>query len=65
MDSIVQIISNLGFPIAMCIMLIWYINTTMKSINSTLLSLQKTVENNTAVVERLNLRMDTLENHKN
>lgn len=65
MDVIVQLISNMGFPIAMCIMLVWYINNTMKSVNSTLQSLQRTVENNTMVVEKLNNRMDRLEGEEN
>lgn len=61
MDQIVQLISNIGFPMAMCVMLVWYINNTMKQMNVTLCSLQRTVENNTAVVEKLNNRIDRLE----
>lgn len=61
MDTIVQLISNMGFPIAMCILLIWFINKTLVGIQGTLEALKKTVENNTAVVEKLNDRIDKLE----
>ena len=61
MDVIVQLISNVGFPIAMCLMMMWYINNSMKQMTLTIESLKKTVENNTAVVEKLNDRIDRLE----
>ena len=36
MDNIVNIISSVGFPIAMCLILMWYINTTQKELISKL-----------------------------
>lgn len=54
MDQIIQLISNVGFPIAMCVMLFWYINHTMKDI-------KVAIENNTKVVELLNDRINKLE----
>lgn len=46
MDSIVQIITTVGFPIACCIFMGWYIVTTMKEFS-------KTIENNTLAIKEL------------
>lgn len=62
LNFIISLISNVGFPIAMCCFLVWYINNTMKTTNATMASLQQTVENNTAVVAKLNDRIDKMEN---
>lgn len=45
MDSVVQLITSVGFPIACCIFMGYYIMTTLKEIT-------KTIENNTqAIIE--------------
>lgn len=61
MDVLTQLISNVGFPIAMCLMLVWYINSSLRQMTTTIEALKVTVENNTTVVEKLNDRIDRLE----
>lgn len=46
MESIVSVISTVGFPIACCIGMGWYINTTMKEFT-------KAIQNNTIAFEKL------------
>ena len=46
MENATQIISNLGFPIAVCLGLAYYIQTTMKE-------LINVISNNNVVLEKL------------
>ena len=41
MDSIVQLISNVGYPIAMSLILLWYINTKEEKQNNLLLEVKE------------------------
>ena len=61
MDNIVNLISNLGFPIAIAILVIWYLSSYIKDTNARIdaysekyhediLSFQKSLDNNTAVM---------------
>lgn len=64
-DIFVELISTVGFPIAVCIALFWYINSAMKNMTTSLEALKTTVENNTSVVTKLNERLDRLEDKSN
>lgn len=64
MEAFVALISNVGFPIAVCVALFWYINSAMKNMSVTLEALKTTVDNNTSVVNKLNERLDKLEETK-
>lgn len=46
MDEVVTLITNVGFPIAMCLILCYYISNEIKE-------LRTTVENNTLVITKL------------
>ena len=64
MDNIVNLISNLGFPVAIAILVIWYLSSYIKDTNSRIdaysekyhediMSFQKSLDNNTAVMTAL------------
>lgn len=42
-EVITTLISNNGFPIVMCLILVWYINTTQKSLTTAIESLKETL----------------------
>ena len=54
----IDIINNLGFPIAMVAYLIWDKYKTTNSLISTIQSLQETIGNNTLVLNKLLVKMD-------
>lgn len=64
MDNIVNLISNLGFPVAIAILVIWYLSSYIKDTNARIdaysekyhediISFQKSLDNNTAVMTAL------------
>lgn len=53
-DSLITILSNVGFPIAMSIFLIYFMQTEMKE-------MRKTIENNTITMQKV---VDSLEDIK-
>lgn len=64
MDNIVNLISNLGFPVAIAILVIWYLSSYIKDTNTRIdaysnkyhediVSFQKALDNNTAVMTAL------------
>lgn len=64
MDNIVNLISNLGFPVAIAILVIWYLSSYIKDTNARIdaysekyhddiMSFQKSLDNNTAVMTAL------------
>lgn len=52
-NTVVQVISTVGFPIAMCL-LVYYQN------EKTLETLKETINNNTMVLKELVLKLDTI-----
>lgn len=61
-NSIIQVISTVGFPIAMCLMMAWYIKTINQSYRDDIKSIQKSIDNNTAVIEKLSERLEVHDN---
>lgn len=57
-DSIVTIISSVGFPIAMSIFLIYFMQTEMKE-------MRKTIENNTITMQKVVDSLDDMKKDKN
>lgn len=64
MGNIVNLISNLGFPVAIAILVIWYLSSYIKDTNARIdaysekyhddiMSFQKSLDNNTAVINAL------------
>ena len=56
MDAIMTIISNVGFPIAACCGLMYFINTTIKE-------LRTTIEQNTILLEKISAFLEREETH--
>lgn len=56
MNEITSLITNVGFPIAMCMFLCYYISNEIKE-------LRTTVENNTLVITKLVDSMDKIGNN--
>ena len=50
---IVQFISTLGFPIAVCLICFWYINKKDEQQKEELKQLSDAIENNTKIMEKL------------
>lgn len=70
-SAVVQIISTVGFPICMCIVMGYYIKylndqhkSEIEELNSAhkteTQELTKTIENNTVVMEKLSTKIDTI-----
>lgn len=56
-NALVQIISNLGFPIAMCGALFWYINKQTEQHKEEMHELKQSIDNNTLVITKLYERL--------
>ena len=56
-NAIVQIISNLGFPIAMCGALFWYINKQLELHKEETHELKQSLDNNTLIITKLYERL--------
>ena len=60
-STIAQLISTIGFPIAMCIYLLFYIKSFDEKYCEKLDSMAKAIENNTVVMTKLMTTIDRLE----
>ena len=54
-NEIIQLISNIGFPIAVSVAMFWMINTTLNK-------LINTVDKNTEIINKILLKMEKLHN---
>lgn len=63
-SSVTQLISNIGFPVAMCIYLLIYIRSFDEKYCEKLDSMAKAIENNTLVITKLMTMIDELEGGK-
>ena len=52
-SGIATVISTVGFPIGMCLILCLYVKQTNESYREDIKTLQKSIDNNTAVMQRL------------
>lgn len=59
-NVIIQTISTVGFPIAMCLILMWYINKTNEEHKAEMDKMSDALENNTLALTRLVAQLDTL-----
>ena len=53
MDNIVQIVTQLGFPIAMCLLLFWYVTKKDEADREEMNKMSEAVNNNTIVMQKL------------
>ena len=56
-ETITQVISNLGFPIAVCLGLFWYLMKVNDAHKEETEKLRQTIENNTLIITKLYERM--------
>lgn len=63
-SGIAQLISTIGFPIAMCIYLLFYIKSFDEKYCEKLDNMAKAIENNTLVIAKLMSIIDDLEDGK-
>ena len=52
-NAVIQTISTLGFPIAVCLICFWYINKREEQQRAEMLELSKAINNNTLVMQKL------------
>lgn len=52
-NAITQLISNIGFPVAVCLICFWYINKQSEEHKAEIDELTKALNNNTLVMQRL------------
>jgi len=51
--EIFNLIGSYGFPIIACMALFYFVQTTLKTMQQTIIEMKKTVEQNTAVMNTL------------
>ena len=57
-SSIVTVVSQVGFPIAMCLVMAWYIKYTNDQHKEEIDKITEALNNNTLAVQKLCERMD-------
>ena len=62
MNSITEVISNLGFPIAVCIALFWYLMKQNEAHKEETEKLRQALENNTLIITKLYERLGGAKN---
>lgn len=56
--AVTQLISNLGFPIAVCGVMFWYVYNVQKSHSEEITTLTKAIENNTIALTQLESKLE-------
>lgn len=56
--AVTQLISNLGFPIAVCCIMFWYVYKVQKSHSEEIATLTMAIENNTIALTRLESKLE-------
>ena len=59
-NGIASVISSLGFPIVMCIILVWYIKDSNDKQSSEMSGITEALNNNTLVIQKLCDKMDLI-----
>ena len=60
-NTVLQMISTIGFPIAMCVYLLFYIKSFDEKYCEQLNNMAKAIENNTLAITKLMGMIDSLE----
>lgn len=60
MEEVTTLIRDLGFPIAVCVYLIWNQVTTMNKWSEMMAEFKGTIETNTAAINSMNSVIDSL-----
>ena len=59
-ESLISIFTSVGFPVAMCVALIWYMVKQNDKHDKQVQDLNKTIQNNTTVLTELSTLIRTL-----
>lgn len=62
MNEIVQIVSTVGFPIAMCLILVWRMREQDEKHSDEIKSMTEALNKNTVVMERLCAHLEVASN---
>lgn len=62
MEEIVSLIRDLGFPIAVCVYLIWNQTTTMNKWTELMATFEKTISENTTALDSIKSLIASLHN---
>ena len=57
-ETVVSIISQIGFPIAVCLICFWYINSIQKQHKEEMDKMSEAIANNTLVMQKLVDKLD-------
>ena len=57
-SSVISIVSQVGFPIAMCLVMAWYVKYTNDQHKEEISKITEALNNNTLAVQKLCERMD-------
>lgn len=52
-DIVLNAITTVGFPIVMCVILLWYIYKSQKNHKEEVMQLTEAIQNNTIVMEKI------------
>lgn len=58
LQTITNVITTIGFPIAVCLICFWYINKMQESHKSEIDKLSEALQNNTIVMQKLVDKLD-------
>lgn len=53
MENVVQLVTQLGFPIAMCLLLFWYVTKKDEAHKEEIEKMSEAINNNTVVMQKL------------
>ena len=65
LNTIGQFVSQLGFPIAVCLICFWYINKREEQHKDEVTELAKAINNNTVVMQTLIDKLEVITDGKN
>ena len=63
-NGIVQMIQSVGFPIAMCLTLAWYVKYQQKKKKKTLENLTTVLNNNTIALTKISEKLEGMNNER-
>lgn len=65
LDQVINIITSVGFPIAVCLICFWYINKMNEQHKAEVSNLSDALNNNTIVMQKIYDRLTLIEGGKN
>ena len=60
METVIEILKDFGFPVAVCAAMFWFINRTLEKLQDTITDFQKTMNKNTNSLTALQTTVSNL-----